>query len=152
MSSPIFFEIISYKTSEVVFKYTATSPTDGLCLMLFNQQQNYRTGMEYPAFFSAVEQDLLKPTFSAESISVLEGYESYVHTVKDPLSLKLGLEKLKKHIVLNGIVNEIPNNEQWPNSKLSTYFFETYALAEMIAVLQISIDMNCQIVFAISDC
>src|SRR5689334_7318990 len=87
------------ENNEQKFVYSSSDPCDGLALMLLSKDDNYRTSQKLNEILTAEEIQAIKCTYGENSLSVMEGYETFNPDYSSPKYLQTIVDKIKRFYI-----------------------------------------------------
>ena len=126
--------------------YSSSDPCDGLALMLKNRTGNYRTLQKLDEILTTDEIQTIKCTYDENSVSVLEGYESFNPEFDTPKQLQTILNKIKRFYI-----RKIRLDKTLSEDTFTEILFDISTLSELYSALDIANTQGLKVILALND-
>lgn len=132
--------------NEQKFAYCSSNPCDGLALMLWNKEYNYRTTQKLNEILTPDEIQTIKCTYGKNSESVLDGYESYNPEFDTPNQLQKILDKIKRFYI-----KKLYTDKSLSEGAFREILYDIVTLSELYSALDIAKSQNLKVILTLED-
>lgn len=126
--------------------YSSSDPCDGLAIMLISKTENYRTSQKLDEILTKDEIQAIKCTYDENSLSVMEGYESFNPEFDTPKQLQTILNKIKRFYI-----KKLRLDKTLSEDTFTEILFDISTLSELYSALDIANHQDLKIILTLQD-